>query len=55
MTALHADDADRARHIGGDHGNDALRGGQCINTEPGGNAVDRSPRKIRSDGHAAAQ
>ena len=46
---------DRARHIGGDHGNDALRGGKRIDTQPSRNAVDRRLRKIRSNGHAAAQ
>src|SRR6516165_10667765 len=50
MAALHANDPDRARHIGGDHGNDALRGGQGIDAQLGREKVDLKGASYNKDG-----
>jgi len=46
MAALHADHADRPRHIGGHDGNDTLRSGQRIHAQSCREAIDCCPGEI---------
>src|SRR5215469_822484 len=53
--ALHADDADRPRHIGSHDGNDALCSGQSIHAQSCREAIDCCPSEITAHRHATAE
>ncbi len=55
VAALHADHADRARHVGGDDGDDALRGRHRIQAQRRRQPLDRRARQVLAHRHAAAE